>query len=289
MLSFYVINLLIPGDPSTISLTTPAGPWSLLATPDFKEAKSAIEGAKLPKPLILPIAETYFLENETGPHVGSVPTDQAIEEMTPILIAATYATGMSVTIQRSTMGSEVSILQASEHWPRPRAIDRPSSVVSSAAEFQYLVEAFVNAWPTTGQSEKALLLIHHWLDALSCWSMEDLYLSATTLLQVIVATEAAKQLKQELKFYDGLVQAANRMGIQPLGQDFKNMRNELVHDGRLIGKRFSGPDKLACGQVVADVLNWIDEYLHAALSLGPVAKKRFKGTDLITLNAYSIS
>lgn len=120
--------------------------------------------------------------------------------------------------------------------------------------------------------------------------MEDLYLSATTLLQVIVATEATAQGKRELNFFDGLKDAALRKRLRPLplGRVFTNMRNELVHDGRLIGTRFAGPDKQACATVVADVLNWFDEYMHAALSLGSVCKTRFRAADFITLNAHSI-
>ncbi len=186
------------------------------------------------------------------------------------------------------MGSEVSILQRTEHWPRDRAIDMASPVITSSDEFRELVERFVAAWFTTGRSEKALLVVHHWLDALACWSMEDLYLSATTLQQIIVATEATLQCKQELPFYSGLEAAANRKGIRVLSPDFKNMRNELIHDGQLIGRRFAGPDKPACAAVVADVLNWLDEYIHAALGLGRVRRTRFTPGDLANLNAYSI-
>jgi hypothetical protein len=49
--------------------------------------------------------------------------------------------------------------------------------------------------------------------------MEDLYLSATTLLQVIVATEAARQGKRELKFYAGVDAAATSMGVRKLSAD----------------------------------------------------------------------
>jgi len=288
MQSYLVINLLIPGDPSQVSLVNSSGAWVLEKAPEFSRAKSAITGATSRRPQMLPVAETYFIETQSGPSSGTAASDRAFGELTPILLAATYATAMSVTIERSSPASEVSIVNASEHWPRARALDRPSFVVSSPADFQHLVEAFLRAWPTAGQDEKSLLLVHHWLDALGCWSMEDLYLSATTLLQIIVATEATKQGKPDLPFYAGLADAAVRMRLQPLGQDFKDMRNELVHDGRLIGKRFKGPDKLACAEVVSDVLNWFDDYFHAALNLGPVVRKRFTGTDFVSLNAYSI-
>lgn len=287
MLSFYVTNLLIPGDPDNLTITTPAGPWILAKTPNFATTKAAITGATSVRPQHLPVGETYFLENPISLDLGSAAVDQAFDEITPILLAASYATGMSATINRSTMGSSASIIQPSDHWPRVRALGSGSYVISTSDEFIRLVEAFVQVWPTKGQTEKARLLVHHWLDALACWSMEDQYLSATTLLQIIVATEAQKQGKASLKYYDGLEDAANRMGIAPLSQDFKNMRNELIHDGQLIGSRFAGP-RSACDQVVADVLNWFDSYVHAVLGLGPVAKTRFRANDFTTLNAYSI-
>jgi hypothetical protein len=288
MLRFRVINLLIPGDPQRLKIQTPSGTWELSQTPEYVQAKSAITGARSTRPSMQPVAETHFAEYPTGPASNAQVRGIAFEELTPLLLAATYATGMSVTILRSTLDSEVLIVESSDHWPRARAVDRPSFVVNSSVEFQRLVEAFVREWPTSGHFEKALLLIHHWLDALACWSMEDLYLSATTLLQIIVASEADKQRKVELKFFKGLEDAAKRMNLRLLGPDFKNMRNELVHDGRLIGSRFRGPDKQACAAVVADVLNWIDEYIHAAMNLGAVAKKRFGVQDFMALNAYSI-
>ncbi|WP_271611451.1 hypothetical protein [Bradyrhizobium sp. CCBAU 21360] len=104
---------------------------------------------------------------------------------------------------------------------------------------------------------------------------------------MIVATEADRQ-GRDLHFYAGLEDAAQRIGIRVLSPDFKNMRNELIHDGRLIGTRFRGPDKLACAEVAADVLNWLDEYVHKALNLGGVRKGRFTKMDLFNLNAYSI-
>ena len=60
------------------------------------------------------------------------------------------------------------------------------------------------------------------------------------------------------------------------------------HDGQLIGHRFAGPDKAACAHVVVDVLNWLDEYIHAALALGARRKIRFTDADLVNHNAYSI-
>jgi hypothetical protein len=282
-LNMLIFNLLMPGDPHSVTLATPQGSWQFKKLPEFATNSAAIRGGSVPRPLMAPIAETYSLQDMAG----NDDIDRLDEEVTPLLLAATYATGLSVTCMRATKNGSPALLKASEHWPRPRGLSGPQPVVNTLDDFVQLVEAFVQAWPNAGQAEKSLLMVHHWLDSLSCWSLEDLYLSATTLLQVIVATEAAKQGKK-LNFFEGLSDAASRMGITALGPDFKNMRNELVHDGRLIGTRFAGPDKAACVQVVVDVMNWIDAYMHMALALGPVRKVRFGVVDLISTNAYSL-
>jgi hypothetical protein len=281
LLSFHVVNLLIPGDPEKIDLILPSGTWRLEQHPSFAEFKKGISEGKC--------AETYYLEYPVTLDAGMAVADKTFDEVTPILLAASYLTGLSVTVERSTMASEICILKPTEHWPRARSVDLPSPIITSGAEFGKLVELFVQTWPQAGRTEKVRLLVHHWLDALSCWSMEDLYLSLSTLLQVIVATEAAQQGKKKLDFYPGVEDAANRMGIRTLSDDFKKMRNELIHDGQLIGTRFPGPDKEACAEVVADVLNWFDEYMHIALGLGAPRKTRFCKADLVSLNAYSIN
>jgi hypothetical protein len=52
---------------------------------------------------------------------------------------------------------------------------------------------------------------------------KDLYLSATTWSQIIVATEADRQGKKDLPYFEGIEASANRMGIHPPSPDFKNM------------------------------------------------------------------
>jgi hypothetical protein len=57
---------------------------------------------------------------------------------------------------------------------------------------------------------------------------------------------------------------------------------------RVDEQRWQLPDAEACAGVVADVMNWFDEYMHAALGLGIPRKTRFRKADLMSLNAYSI-
>ena len=182
-------------------------------------------------------------------------------------------------------------MQPGSHWPRERAMGHGSPIARTDGDFIAYLERFVAVWGSVGQSEKALLLVHHWLDALACWSLEDLYLSATTLLQIIVATqnnlEGRLTRKDELYFYDGVAAASARANITPPSQDFKDMRDELIHDGRLIGKRFKGQDIADCARVAAEVLNWFDSYIFSVFQFGQ-PQPRFTVGDFSSLNAYSI-
>ena len=282
MLSFPVINLILPNDSTRLELNTPLGPWIVEKSADSDHFKAEITTKSGL------VAETYFLENQVS-HQGDAPrAEAAFEELTPILLSLSYALGHAVSIRRSTPISDVMIVQPSQHWPRPRGIHDPAPIVASDCDLATLVERAATSWPTASATYKTTLLIHHWLDALSCWSLEDLYLSATTLLQIVAATEERDQGVTNLGFMKAVNEAASRFGLPALSADFKNMRNDLIHDGHLSGSRFANKSREECAEVAADVLNWIDQYVIAVLRLGPISQVRFKRTDLYGLNSFSM-
>ncbi|MNK75640.1 hypothetical protein D3C87_951830 [compost metagenome] len=304
-LSFFITNLLIPGDPQRTAISTPSGGRTLERVADYERAKKIITAARGPRASELPIENTYIVEHVSfGQQSAAAVDEKTCDELTPILLAASFATGMSVTVRDGALAGTSLMGNPPPKWPRPRAMDGPSWVVSAPYEFQALVNAFVKSWPRVGLEEKVLLLVHHWLDALACWSMEDLYLSATTLLQVIAATEEKKMFAERMRagkgkrhvgwgrpeetkvyFYAALKKASNRMIIRKPSFEAKEMRDSLVHEGSLRGewmkkverKRLAGigenaddggdrlTDQDICAGIVADVMNWFDEYVHAAL------------------------
>jgi hypothetical protein len=216
------------GDPETVTIATPSGQWTLARFAEYDKSKVAIGEEKC--------AHAYYLENSIALNAGAALVDRVFDEITPILLGASYATGMSVTVNRSTMGSELPLLQPTDHWPRECSMSQGSPVFTSVAEFQALVERFVRAWTPAGQTEKTRLLVHHWLDALACWSMEDLYLSATTLLQIIVATEADRQ-GQRLTFYNGVTAAAQRMAFNLCRMTSRTCATTSYMKGASVGRR----------------------------------------------------
>lgn len=279
MIGFWVVNLIVPGAPQSLSINTPLGTWKLDKAAFYATSITAIRNGQC--------AYTYALEHPVSMANGAAAYDLALAEVSPLLLGASYLSGLSVTAKQSLPYSEVTIMQPIDHWPRERSMGNGNAVVATTAEFQAALEAFVAAWPLAGQREKVLLMIHHWLDSLACWSFEDLYLSATTLLQIIAATEESMQSK-ELSYFSAVTAAANRAGIHALNQDFKDMRNNLIHEGKLLGGSFSGKSLKDCAAVAADVLNWFDMYLHSVLGLGVVRHQRFTFQNFLSLNAYSL-
>ncbi|MGD2092305.1 MAG: hypothetical protein PVH61_39420 [Candidatus Aminicenantes bacterium] len=280
MIGFWIVNLLVPGDPDKLNISALSGSWELRKFVKYSESKNAISNGKC--------AHTYAIENDVSMDDGAAACDANLNEMTPILLGASYLSGLSVTAKKSLPHSDVLIVRPSDHWPRERAMGVGNYCVSSQEEFVEALEKFIAAWPTTAQSEKILILIHHWLDALGCWSFEDFYLSATTLLQIIAATEERITGNRNLSYLQAIQSASQRVGITSLNRDFKDMRNNLIHEGNLLGGRFSGTDKGACSEVASDLMNWFDEYIHVVMKLGSVKRTRFSNHDFMSLNAYSI-
>jgi hypothetical protein len=280
MIGFWLVNLIVPGAPEAMDVRTPSGIWTIEKSAQYLSVVTAIANGQC--------GETYAIEHPVSLSAGASVADAVLGEMIPLVLGASYLTGLSVTSRRSLPGSEIMMMQPGDKWPRERAMGDGNAAVNDAAEFVDLLEIFVAAWAGIGQRQKILLLIHHWLDSLSCCSFEDLYLSATTLLQIIVATEATAQGFQELRFLPGITAAANRAGIRVLSSDFKDMRNVLVHEGKITGGRFYGTTRDDCADVVSDVLNWFDEYVHAVIGLGNVRRQRFRRSSFRQLNAFSI-
>jgi len=167
-----------------------------------------------------------------------------------------------------------------------------SPMVQTAVAFASSLEGFIRKFKVSDPKEKARLLIHHWLDGLACWSLEDLVLSTATMLEIIAATGKregnAAGVSGLTTFNTSLSYSASRYGLTNLGPDFRNMRNDLVHFGALSVRRFAGKDKAACALAVVEALNWIDQYMHAALHFGPNYTPRFEPHAFIGLNAFSL-
>jgi len=286
--SFYIghrlTNLIIPGEPDALTIMTPAGSWELRKDSRYGEYKRAIAEGK--------IAETYMVEiscSYTGSRAAAM--DAVDDELVPLCLAASYLTGLSVAPSRSLPASQIKFMQVGPHFPRPRAMGTGYPACPDDTSFARTVADFVAAYPTKGMDENIRLIAHHFLDALAFWSLEDLVLSTTTILEIIAisAKRVAGAQGQTIKhFTPRLAFAAARFNLPNLPADFRNMRNDLVHEGTLSGQKFPSKDASACGVAVAGALDWIDEYVFAAMGLGKPAQPRFIGEAFRGANSFSL-
>jgi hypothetical protein len=294
MIGFWLVNLLPPEDPLGFDLRTPAGVWKVNQSSAFKQLEPDIRGRGF-------CGNTYSMEFQLPRDATrSSVKDAAFSEVLPICLAMAYVTGAAVTIRNSLSPSEIAFAQVGPHFPRMRGIPDPSACVATLKQFTDFVEAYITQYSRLNSTEKFLLLTHFYIDALSCWSLENLYLSASTLLQVIASTEedtgrqfaaihAARRTgksKAKPAFFDYLAGAADRVGIAPPSHDVVRIRNSLIHEGTLKSNNF--PAQVDATVPIAEAMSWVDNYVYAVLKLGNVPVPRQSARDLaIGLNSFS--
>lgn len=285
-MGFRLCNLIVDSvAPEEMTITTAAGTWTIEPDPNYGQGLASVQKGM--------IAETHIAHIEVGVGTAgrSAAIDAAIDDLVPLCLAASYLTGNSVAMTRSVPGSEIILMAPGSHFPRPRAMFAARPVVSSIQALRDRIEAFTQTYTVQGHAEKARLLVHHWLDAMACWSMEDLCLSTSTLLEIIAATAgsaAAAQGSTKRTFVDRIDFAASRYSLPNLPSDFRNMRNDLVHEGTLSATTFPNKNVEDCAAAVTDALAWFDTYIHAALALGSIDARRFPDKEYRNLNAFSL-
>ena len=279
-------NLLVPDEPDSFEVSTPSGTWNFQRYMHYSKSMEAIlsNGA---------CAITYDISTEvtiSGSRTQAI--DRRHDELLPICLGVSYLTAMAVRPVQDLPASQIMIISAGDHFPRDRAMGNGFPMAITLTEFTSYLEAFVAQYPGAERTEKARLLIHHWLDALAFWSLEDLTLSTTTILEIIAATaqdHGRRSGKNLSTFNTRINYAADRFRLPYLNPAFRKMRNDLVHEGRLSGKRFPNATKDICTALVAETLNWIDQYYCAVFGFQSYRTKRFHNHAFRTVNAFSLN
>lgn len=293
MIGFWMVNLLPPGAVKNFDLRTPSGVWTFNKAPNFDELAPKIKNSGA-------CGNTYsMMFSLPDDATRSSIMDSAFDEVLPICLAASFVTGMSVTIRNSVEFSEIKFIQTGAHFLRDRGLTDTNYCVSTLDQFVQFVEIFVSKYPALDQSEKLRLLMHFFVDSLSCWSLENLYLSGSTLLQIIASTEessgrsfsASHAIQRngpmsKPAFFDFLAGAADRVGIAPLGHDVVKTRNSLIHDGTLHSLKI--PSQVDAAKPISEAMMWVDDYIYALLGLGKVPLQRHAHQDFAySLNSFS--
>ena len=289
MIGFWITNLMPPSAPEEFEVKTPSGTWIFERAARYFEYVPQVEQGAC--------ANTYSMSlSLPSDRTRLAVKEQAFHEALPLCLGASFAMGAAVTVSQSTPASEIQFIDVGSHFPRARGISTPWKCITTQADLMGFLEIFVAKFNALNPTEKLLLLTHFHLDAIACWSLEDLYLSGSTLLQIIADTEkssgrkfakthAATRGSKSIGFFDFLAGAANRAGIAAPTHDVVKIRNSLIHEGSLKRQGFATKEQATVP--IAEALQWVDAYVFAILGLSTPPVTRYDAQTLARLNSFS--
>ena len=254
MLEFAITNLVL-SEPS-FEVPSSFGQWEFEQAPNYQSILPNLEEGQC--------GNTYFAANSSiGATTSYSDFDTASDEIMDICLILSFLNSRCVTVSTTTARSDISFAQMPDQFIRPRSIIGFNAVdVPSITQFSI---HWISLMQPLYEQRKIRLQLVHWLSGLTCYSMEDLYLSVGVQMDLVKQRERAATGNLSLTFFEGMQSASTRYNLSTLGQDYKNMRNDIVHEGVLSGSRFVSKSKMECAVVIADTLNWIDNYIFAAL------------------------
>jgi len=279
MLQFAITNLQI--DDTTFEVPSVLGRWQFARAPNYDELVPKLEKGMC--------ANTFYATNESvNPSIGDADFRAVFAEIVDICLVLSFLNARCVTPSGTTQFSSIQSIQLGDDFIRPRAI-----VGFEDLKVPSMTTLFVGWLPTSYSSymKRGLRLqLSHWLSGLTCFSLEDIYLSAGVQMDIIKQHERVVSGNSQLTYMQGMTSASSRYGLTPLGQDYKNMRNDIVHEGVLSGSNFRGRSKAQCADVLADTLNWLDQYVLSVLDLAKQVSNvsRWRGA-MLENNLPSIS
>jgi hypothetical protein len=271
MLELWIADL--KSDELKFSVPSTIGTWEFHRRDDYETLVSRIQEGQC--------ASTYYAYNESI----TIPTSnqdfvKAIDDLIDACLILSFVTATCVTPKGSTPQSEVQFMQLGDSFIRPRAIAGFDPLPIGKSFDNYFSKG-MSSLDTPFKERRFRLFLSHWISGLTCFSLEDLFLSIGVQMDIVKQCEIAIA-GRDLTYYEGMKEASLRYSLQPLSADYKNMRNDIVHEGVLSGTNFKNRTKEQCAEVVAASLNWIDDYVSAVLSFSP-SQQRWKPKDLETM------
>ncbi len=226
-------------------------------------------------------AHTFFAYNEAVGHTTSNNDfELSTNELIDICLLLSFITGKCVTPNASTQQSDIQFIQKGDKFIRPRAI-YGFPILQIRKDLNAIFSIGANNLFSNFSSRRMELFLAHWISGLTCFTLEDMFLSISVQMDIIKQCEI-KAAGRDLDYFSGMLEASKRFYITSLSNDYKNMRNDIVHEGKLSAVKFAGKSKSDCAQVIADTLNWIDEYVSKLANIDNeiVSFNRWRGIDL---------
>ena len=82
MIGFWIVNLLIPEEPPTFLVKAQVGIWTFNRAAFYAKSESGIQAGQC--------AITYAMEHPVSMDNGAAACDAALDEITPLLLGASY-------------------------------------------------------------------------------------------------------------------------------------------------------------------------------------------------------
>lgn len=257
MFGFMITDLLI--DEESFEVPSSLGKWKFQRTDNYDQISNKINDR---------MCGNTFMAFHSGlkENPSNSDFDAVCNEIVDICSILSWMTAKCVTVSGSTPYSVPSFIQLGDIFLRSRAI-----VGFNRIETKNGISVFFDNWLrniTIFKNRRMRLFLTHWISGLTCFSLEDIFLSTCVEMDIVKQCERSATGNDELSYYQGMESASSRYGIQKLGSDYKNMRNDLIHDGKLSSTNNSISTKSGCAAIVSDSLNWIDQYVICVLNVG---------------------
>lgn len=222
-----------------VSFSVPGG----IGTWDFHQKDNYAE--ILEKIQIGQCASTYYAGNASISHsISDEDFITATNELIDACLILSFISASCVTPCRSTMGSEMLFAELGDTFIRSRAISGFDKLEISQSYSQYFLKG-MPAICTAMKSRRLRLFLSHWISGITCFSLEDLFLSIGVQMDIVKQCEI-KEVGKKLDYFPGMQAASKRYGLVPLSKDYKAMRDDLVHEGLLSGTNFYHKSKEEC-------------------------------------------
>ncbi|AZQ85650.1 hypothetical protein EKO29_17615 [Colwellia sp. Arc7-635] len=257
MIGFMITNLIT--DDNEFLVNGKLGQWVFSKSPNYDDMVSPIltKGA---------CGNTFSAELATLSHKSTdAEFSTCCDEIIDICLLLSFIQARCITPSGSSRFSDISFIQLGDDFiPARSIVGFPEIEVKTG--FTNLFLDWKSSIHPTLNNKKLRLFLSHYLSGLTCFTLEDIFLSLGVQMDLI-KQEEIKIKGQNMTYQDGMKSASARYGIIPLSPAYTKMRNDIVHEGVLSGKNFKNKSKEDCSKVIIDTLNWIDQYILAALNI----------------------
>lgn len=254
MLEFSITNLLI--NETSFEVPSSLGKWKFSCNAQYADAISAMKRGLC--------ANTFLASLNLSKELSSeMELETACDELIDICLMLSFLTARCVTPSGTTPHSDISFIKLPDCFLRSRSIVGFSTI--QPLKFSHFFSDWHSLIAPVMKQRLLRLQLCHWLSGLTCFTLEDIYLSACIQMDIVKQVEMKKPGAKKLTYFKGMEIASKSFLLKPLNRDFKAMRDDLVHEGVLSGKNFASKGKGDCAKVIVEVYTWIDAYILAII------------------------